>query len=769
MLQTDRTAEHGDQVAAIRHDEGLTELLRIHLAGPDVARRRGEPTAPDSIPALLAAYWKLGSVRHDFPVVLIDDDADTPVASLASIVDEVLSETARGAEGDRLRRNIYRLEESIKRLADTKPGRRLSELWELAAKQLARESEQPDRLGPSLDAAKRVLSKDGRLLACAPRTAKQLFEHAWGPLQSERARRERAILDELIARLSEVLESERARSPKSNSPEALEAALGGEHAGGIDFESLSALLRDSRHGRARVTPVKRTKRLRVARKVLESERALLPALNGNSKRRKRARQNASICNSCAEALELFAAELQRTVELFRAIRVATLELENRYREERHGPFFETFGPGQLTPEEFRALPPLLVFLNGDALDDAEKSALIDILGSDMPVKVVLEVHELPLSDTGGAPAGTFTEWTREIAAMATSLGEAFVMQTAASHLPQLVPTLVEGLRYEGPALFCVYTGPDEPDAATPHYLRCASAVESRAFPSFAYSPDRGADLASRFTLEGNPQVDRAWPEHGFEYETSDGHGASESLEFTCVDFLALDARFSEHFVPVPPSCWHANMVPMARYLELPREQTLDKVPYVYLVDGEERLHRMVVRRALITFARKCAANWRRLQEFGGIRNSHALRLLEQERARLEEEMQSAIESSQAAHPVRAETPATEPAPAEATPAEQVAVAAPSEAQASAVETVPDQAYVDTDLCTTCDDCTDRNPRMFVYNEEKQAYIADLEAGSYRELVEAAENCPVCIIHPGKPLNPNEPGLEELEKRAAEFN
>jgi hypothetical protein len=36
-------------------------------------------------------------------------------------------------------------------------------------------------------------------------------------------------------------------------------------------------------------------------------------------------------------------------------------------------------------------------------------------------------------------------------------------------------------------------------------------------------------------------------------------------------------------------------------------------------------------------------------------------------------------------------------------------------------------------------------------------------------VEAAEACQVAIIHPGKPRNPNEPGLEELMKRAAAFN
>ena len=59
--------------------------------------------------------------------------------------------------------------------------------------------------------------------------------------------------------------------------------------------------------------------------------------------------------------------------------------------------------------------------------------------------------------------------------------------------------------------------------------------------------------------------------------------------------------------------------------------------------------------------------------------------------------------------------------------------------------------------------------MFAYNTDKQAYIADATAGTYRQLVEAAESCQVSIIHPGKPKNPNEPGLEELLQRAAPFN
>ena len=51
--------------------------------------------------------------------------------------------------------------------------------------------------------------------------------------------------------------------------------------------------------------------------------------------------------------------------------------------------------------------------------------------------------------------------------------------------------------------------------------------------------------------------------------------------------------------------------------------------------------------------------------------------------------------------------------------------------------------------------------MFAYNENKQAELIDVAAGTYRQLVEAAESCQLSIIHPGKPINPDEPGLDEL--------
>ena len=82
---------------------------------------------------------------------------------------------------------------------------------------------------------------------------------------------------------------------------------------------------------------------------------------------------------------------------------------------------------------------------------------------------------------------------------------------------------------------------------------------------------------------------------------------------------------------------------------------------------------------------------------------------------------------------------------------------------------PDAPQIETARCTTCNECTEINGKLFAYDENMQAHIADPDAGSYRQIVEAAESCQVSIIHPGKPRNPDEPDLEELLARAAPFN
>ena len=85
------------------------------------------------------------------------------------------------------------------------------------------------------------------------------------------------------------------------------------------------------------------------------------------------------------------------------------------------------------------------------------------------------------------------------------------------------------------------------------------------------------------------------------------------------------------------------------------------------------------------------------------------------------------------------------------------------------DTLVMEPYIETALCTSCDECTNLNNRMFAYDANKQAVIKDPRAGTYLQLVRAAELCPVNIIHPGTPLNPKEKGLEKWIERARKFN
>ena len=184
----------------------------------------------------------------------------------------------------------------------------------------------------------------------------------------------------------------------------------------------------------------------------------------------------------------------------------------------------------------------------------------------------------------------------------------------------------------------------------------------------------------------------------------------------------------------------------------------ERIPCVRMIDERDRLHTVVIDERMLRKARRSREMWQSLQELGGVHNSHANRLLERERA--------AWEASHAAAAAAAPAPTPGAMQARAATTALLAEAAAPEPVAAAPSR--DDAYIETVRCSTCNECTQINPKMFAYDANKQAYIADLKAGTYAQLVEAAESCQVSVIHPGKPQNPDEPGLAELLVRAEAF-
>ena len=242
----------------------------------------------------------------------------------------------------------------------------------------------------------------------------------------------------------------------------------------------------------------------------------------------------------------------------------------------------------------------------------------------------------------------------------------------------------------------------------------------------------------------------------------------QSLEtaWTLADFVAADPRFADRFACIADDGAHEELVSLDALLKLDHRSAARKVPFVWLIDEKSCLYRAAVDHRLVDAARRCQQAWRRLQKLGGIDNSHARQALAEAGAAWQQEKEALLANAAGAP---AGMPTSDSATGVAVPAAATAPASvAAEEAAPAAAPASDDPWIETVRCTTCNECTQINDRMFAYDADKRACIADADAGTYRELVEAAETCQVAIIHPGKPRNPDEPGLEELLERAAPF-
>jgi ferredoxin len=256
----------------------------------------------------------------------------------------------------------------------------------------------------------------------------------------------------------------------------------------------------------------------------------------------------------------------------------------------------------------------------------------------------------------------------------------------------------------------------------------------------ATTPDAGANQAARFSLENNPQPEADWPIAPLEYSDEALQRACASTAFTFADFVLCDRRYARHFAVMPRDHWHAAMRPVADWLDLGEKEAAECVPYVLAIDPGDRLHRVTVDAPLMQAVRRNRILWRRLQEHGGIHNSHAERALARERAVWQEEKRRELDAA------RAETGAAPNAQLPEPAGKALVTAAPAAAEAADAARASDEPWIETARCTTCNECQIINDRMFAYNDNQQAYIKDADAGTYRELVEAAESCQVAIIH-----------------------
>ncbi len=502
-------------------------------------------------------------------------------------------------------------------------------------------------------------------------------------------------------------------------------------------------------------------------------------------------------DSPSVAMGLFEGHMVKMAEGFKTIRMAELEIAGKYDKEEHDKFFTYFDWRQFNDEEYKMCPPVVCVGGDGAMYDIGFQNLSRAMMTGAPIKILVLDTQV-YSNTGGqactsgfiaqvadlAPYGKNKkgkqEKRKEMGLISMAHRTSYVLQSSQSHLNHLLEGYIDGLNFRGPAIWNIYSvcQPEHGVGDDMSTRQSKMAVESRAYPLTIYNPDKGTTLKECVSLQGNPNMDGDWSNYTLNYTDEYGNQESMQLPFTFADWALTEGRFRKNFSIVPHEKWNDDMLLLHEFIDLPESDRDDKFPYIWAIEPQSnQLIRVLVSAEMVASTEERREFWRLLKGLTGDDDkidpqaiadqakaeaaqtlvANLMSLVSQDAS---EDLVKAISAVPTTAPTVAATASTPVAPTAAT----TSVAAP----ASQAMGGHDAVWIDTPDCTTCDECVDINPKIFEYNDDKKAVVIDPTAGTFEDIVRAAEKCTAVIIHPGTPWNPDEANLDKLIKRAEKF-
>ncbi len=482
-------------------------------------------------------------------------------------------------------------------------------------------------------------------------------------------------------------------------------------------------------------------------------------------------------DSTSMAMGVFEGHMSKMAEGFKAVRMAEIELNGGYKKDKYDEFFTYFNWQKFNDEEFALCPPVVAVGGDGSMYDIGFQNLSRMMMSGKPVKVLILDTQV-YSNTGGqACTSGFTgqisdmaqygkalhgkaEIRKEIALIGMAHRTTYVLQSSISNTTHLIEGFIDGLNAKRPALFNIYAAcmPEHGigDDMAEHQSKLA--VESRAYPLIKYNPDKGTLPEECFDIEGNPAVELDWPTYSLEYTDEKGQKSKMVVPLTFADFAVSEGRFRKQFRTAPRDTWNENMVLLAEFLDLSADDREGKFPFIWAVDKKNRLIRIIPAEPIVLACEDRRNFWRVLKSLSGIRETvDVAQIAEQAKAEFAQTiaaqlMQMAGDGSIFNGP--APTVAVAPGPISSAPTSGNGYVAP---------------WIDSAQCTSCDECTGINAKIFAYDDHRHAFIKDAKGGPYKDLVRAAEKCTAQVIHPGTPYDSKEKDIDKLLKRAAKYN
>ncbi|MCP4046318.1 MAG: pyruvate ferredoxin oxidoreductase [Gammaproteobacteria bacterium] len=648
---------------------------------------------------------------------------------------------------------------------------------------------------------------DGACLGCGEKTVIHLFTSTVTALMQPRIEKHLKQLDDLIARLEKHIRLELSQGLDLSDTAAIDQIVSGDPEHDLTLSNLSGKLDSDSE-----TTVLDRKWLKRVTGLLDTLRDLKWRYQEGPTKRGRSDMgvvNATGCTSVwgstypynpypfpwtshlfqdspSVAMGLFEGHMAKMAEGFKALRLAELELSGTYNAAEHEPEFKRFGWKDFDDEEWSLCPPVVSIGGDGAMYDIGFQNLSRVLASGMPIKVLVLDTQV-YSNTGGqactsgfisqvadmSPYGEVWKGKEEIRKEISLIGMAhrtsYVMQSTMSSVTHLLEGFIDGLNSHRPALFNIYAvcppehgiGDDMADKQS------KLAVESRAYPLIKFDPDAGETMAECLELEGNPAIDEDWPEYHINFVHEDGREDKISTPMTFADFAATEGRFRKHFKQAARETWNDDMVPFHQFLDFDEDDREDKYPYVWGVDEDNLLVRIMCSKEIVKSAEERRGFWRQLKGIAGLQDAVDVNsVIRNTKVEMAQKLSSALLNLSASGSADALIGSMEMS-GTAQPG-AISAAAPGNSNGATAPGDYEAVWIETPECTTCDECIDIAPGIFQYNDDDQAIIINPQGGQYKNIVRSAEKCTAECIHPGTPWDMSEKDIEKLVKRAQKF-
>ena len=764
-------------------------------------------------PIHMAPLYEKIVIGTDFPVWIADANYDGKgeyCLSLKEVIESRLPVLGHEEKDGRIvKDNIDRIVHIANKLLFNHREQDFRQILDKALKEL---EDQLDISGSDLKKFQKDLRKlsdhlpdNGVLIPYSSHTVFDIMEAAMFASHDERRKELKANIKHLKNKLKDLLRADEDKNPLKQQAKDMQDSL--DFADNmVDFNELSSILPESGSislGEERLIRIKKViADLESAKPILDQQAFM--AIGEYLEKRKNIAWNNLFPNietviykkgtGSKTITRLFKKHIKSWTNLFIALRSGDLELENAYQADVHDDYFSHFTWRNLSIEELDNCPYFMLVADDIELFESEFNKLSITLDKNIPIKIVAVKSDN--SRTEDEIVDLHTQ--AELGSVMLSHKNIYVAQCTSITPKELFKVFKDGVTAFAPAVFNILNV--DADTHDNPYLWTSASIESRDFPGFVYEGILGTPWGVRFQVENNPQPMKEWPHHEVEFENKDGDKIKMDVAFTFADLAILNPAYHHQFMDIEPKYWTDNLISIDKYISNSREENIGKLPFIWTLDQEGFLHKTCVSWQVALATQERLDFWRFLQENSGINNYHVANAKERTTADLEKKHEGEINLIREAHRKEIEEVRHEEAgkvmdnltsvlmnldssalsltgpvaPGESNPSTDVAASTSSANETETVEAEETEVlamdpYIDTPMCTTCNECIEKNKQMFKYNGDKMAYIADASAGSYRQLVEAAEACPVGIIHPGTPLNENEDGLPELIERAKEFS